>query len=221
MKTLELFAFDLDGTLLDTAPDFLYAVNILRERYQFDEADYNQVRSRVSQGAASLASYALDLEGKSAQKVEFHRQELLDIYENCCLTYTEIFDGIEEILTKLNNKQIKWGIITNKPRRFAENIVENKLGRFKVPFLICPDDVGVRKPEPQGLIHALELTNSIPEKSIYIGDHKIDITAGERAKMQTGAAAYGYIPLNDNVKNWDSDHVFNEPKEIISLIDDD
>ena len=221
MKTLELFAFDLDGTLLDTAPDFLYAVNILRERYQFDEADYNQVRSRVSQGAASLASYALDLEGESAKKVEFHRQELLDIYENCCLTYTEIFDGIEEILTKLNNKQIKWGIITNKPRRFAENIVENKLGRFKVPFLICPDDVGVRKPEPQGLIHALELTNSIPEKSIYIGDHKIDITAGERAKMQTGAAAYGYIPLNDNVKNWDSDHVFNEPKEIISLIDDD
>ena len=75
MKTLELFAFDLDGTLLDTAPDFLYAVNILRERYQFDEADYNQVRSRVSQGAASLASYALDLEGESAQKVEFHRQE--------------------------------------------------------------------------------------------------------------------------------------------------
>ena len=80
LKTLELFAFDLDGTLLDTAPDFLYAVNILRERYRFDEADYDQVRSRVSQGAASLASYALDLEGESAQKVEFHRQELLDIY---------------------------------------------------------------------------------------------------------------------------------------------
>jgi phosphoglycolate phosphatase len=221
LKTLELFAFDLDGTLLDTAPDFLYAVNILRERYQLDEADYDQVRSRVSQGAASLASYALDLEGESTQKVESRRQELLDIYENCCLKYTEIFDGIEEVLTKLNNKQIKWGIVTNKPRRFAENIVENKLGRFKVPFLICPDDVGVRKPEPQGLIHALELTNSIPESSIYIGDHKIDITAGERAKMQTGAAAYGYIPLNDNVENWQSDHVFNEPKEIISLIDGD
>ena len=221
MKTLELFAFDLDGTLLDTAPDFLYAVNILRERYQLDEADYDQVRSRVSQGAASLASYALDLEGESTQKVESRRQELLNIYENCCLKYTEIFDGIEEVLTKLNNKQIKWGIVTNKPRRFAENIVENKLGRFKVPFLICPDDVGVRKPEPQGLIHALELTNSIPESSIYIGDHKIDITAGERAKMQTGAAAYGYIPLNDNVENWQSDHVFNEPKEIISLIDGD
>ena len=219
MKTLELFAFDLDGTLLDTAPDFLYAVNILRERYQFDEADYNQVRSRVSQGAASLASYALDLEGESAQKVEFHRQELLDIYENCCLTYTEIFDGIEEILTKLNNKQIKWGIITNKPRRFAENIVANNLGRFKVPFLICPDDVGVRKPEPQGLIHALELTNSIPEKSIYIGDHRIDITAGEKANMNTGAAAYGYIPLEDNVDRWKANYIFNKAKEIIPLIE--
>ena len=220
MKTIELFAFDLDGTLLDTAPDFLYAVNILRERYQIDEADYDQVRSRVSQGAASLASYALDLEGESAQKIESHRQELLDIYEDCCLKHTDIFDGIEEVLTKLNSKKIKWGIVTNKPRRFAEGIVENKLGRFKVPFLICPDDVGARKPEPEGLIHALEISHSIPKNSIYIGDHKIDITAGERANMLTGAAAYGYIPLNDNVATWDSVYIFKEAREIISLIDD-
>ena len=73
MKIIELFAFDLDGTLLDTAPDFLYAVNILREKYKLDEADYNQVRSRVSQGAASLASYALNLDGDSQEKIELHR----------------------------------------------------------------------------------------------------------------------------------------------------
>ena len=82
---IELFAFDLDGTLLDTAPDFLYAVNLLRKKYKFDEADYEQVRSRVSQGAASLAAYALNLEGESNQIIESHRQELLDIYEDCCL----------------------------------------------------------------------------------------------------------------------------------------
>ena len=182
---IELFAFDLDGTLLDTAPDFFYAVNLLRKKYNFGEADYEQVRSRVSQGAASLVEYALNLKGKSNQIIEFHRQELLDIYEDCCLTNTKIFDGVEELLNELNEKKIKWGIVTNKPRRFAEGIVQNKLGKFTPPFLICPDDIGVRKPEPDGLIHALKLSVSKPENSIYIGDHQIDIKAGERANMLT------------------------------------
>ena len=215
---IELFAFDLDGTLLDTAPDFLYAVNLLRKKYNFGEADYEQVRSRVSQGAASLAAYALNLQGESNQKIESHRQELLDIYEDCCLTNTEIFDGVEELLNELNEKKIKWGIVTNKPRRFAEGIVQNKLGKFTPPFLICPDDVGVRKPEPDGLIHALKLSVSKPENSIYIGDHQIDIKAGERANMLTGAAAYGYIPQDDNVEKWKADYVFEEANEMIALI---
>ena len=215
---IELFTFDLDGTLLDTAPDFLYAVNLLRKKYNFGEADYEQVRSRVSQGAASLVEYALNLKGKSNQIIEFHRQELLDIYEDCCLTNTKIFDGVEELLNELNEKKIKWGIVTNKPRRFAEVIVQTKLGNFTPPFLICPDDVGVRKPEPDGLIHALKLSVSKPENSIYIGDHLIDIKAGERANMLTGAAAYGYIPLDDNVEKWKADYIFDEANEIIALV---
>ena len=215
---IELFTFDLDGTLLDTAPDFLYAVNLLRKKYNFGEADYEQVRSRVSQGAASLAAYALNLQGESNQKIESHRQELLDIYEDCCLTNTEIFDGVEELLNELNEKKIKWGIVTNKPRRFAEGIVQDKLGKFAPPFLICPDEVGVRKPEPDGLLHALKLSVSKPENSIYIGDHQIDIKAGERANMLTGAAAYGYIPLADNVEKWKADYIFDEANEIIALV---
>ena len=88
---IKLFAFDLDGTLLDTAPDFFKAVNILREKYSIGEANYNEVRSRVSQGAASLASYALNLKGKSTDDIEFHRQELLEIYQVCCLDDTDLF----------------------------------------------------------------------------------------------------------------------------------
>ena len=177
------------------------------------------MRSRVSQGAASLAAYALNLEGEPNQIIESHRQELLDIYEECCLTHTKMFDGVEEVLNELNEKKIKWGIITNKPRRFAEGIVQNKLGKLKPPFLICPDDVGTRKPEPDGLLHALTLSGSKPENSIYIGDHQIDIKAGERANMLTGAAAYGYIPLNDTVNKWKADYVFDEANEIIALVE--
>ena len=218
MNNIELFAFDLDGTLLDTAPDFLYAVNILREKYNLNAADFEQVRSRVSQGAASLASYALGLETESDEKIEFHRQELLEIYEDCCLKNTIIFDGIEDVLDKLNSTGIKWGIITNKPRRFAEIIVQDKLGKFSTPFLICPDDVGKRKPDPDGLNLALEISGSNPKNSIYIGDHRIDIIAGEKANMITGAAAYGYIPLGDSAKDWKADYLFNQPKEIKDLL---
>ena len=218
MEEIQLYSFDLDGTLLDTAPDFFYAVNKLRKDNGLESGDFLEVRSRVSQGAASLAAYALNLENKSPQKIEFHRQELLEIYESCCLLSTVIFDGVEYVLNQLNNQKIKWGIVTNKPRKFAEGIVEDKLGAFKPPFLICPDDVGARKPDPDGLLLALEVSNSKPSKSIYIGDHIIDIQAGEKARMITGAAAYGYIPINDNVMNWNSNHVFNEAKDIISLI---
>ena len=218
MKNIELFAFDLDGTLLDTAPDFLYAINILREKYNLSAADFDQVRSRVSQGAASLASYALGLETESDEKIEFHRQELLEIYEDYCLKNTVMFDGIEDLLDKLNSTETKWGIITNKPRRFAEIIVQDKLGKFATPFLICPDDIGKRKPDPDGLNLALKVSDSNPKNSIYIGDHRIDIMAGEQANMITGAAAYGYIPLEDDAKNWKADYLFNHPKEINDLL---
>ena len=169
MNKIELFAFDLDGTLLDTAPDFYKSVNILRQKYDLDTADYDQVRTRVSQGAASLAAYALGLDKDAEEVIEFHRQELLEIYEGCCMDETIPFEGIDKVLDQLNDMEIKWGIITNKPRRFAESIVDNKLNIYKTPFLICPDDVGVRKPEPDGLLHALKISNSSPKNSIYIG----------------------------------------------------
>ena len=218
---IRLFAFDLDGTLLDTAPDFFKAVNKLRNKYSLGEADYDQVRCRVSQGAASLATYALDLEGQSPEKIEIHRQELLKIYEECCLDNTDLFKGVEEVLNKLNAEKVKWGIITNKPRKFAELIVYNKLGDFEIPFLICPDDVGVRKPKPDGLLHALDLSRTKSIESIYIGDHRIDVMAGKSADMITGAAAYGYIPMGDNVKSWDADFIFSHPEEILNLIKND
>ena len=217
MKDIELFAFDLDGTLLDTAPDFFKSVNILRQKYNLDEADYVQVRSLVSQGAASLAAYALELKLDDTEAIEFHRQELLEIYEECCLDATQPFDGVDTLLAKLNEKQIKWGIVTNKPRKFAEKIVINKLDKHNAPFLVCPDDVGARKPEPDGLIQALKISNTNSKNSIYIGDHRIDIEAGKNAKMITGAAAYGYIPLEDDANNWGAKYIFLHAKEIETL----
>jgi len=229
---IKLVAFDLDGTLLDTAQDFFLAVNTLRDKYGIEEADFNEVRSRVSEGAISLASYAMRIDDKRDLKeeliedgqlitnkdLELFRLELLDIYKKCSIKNTSIFEGIELVLNTLNDRKVCWGIVTNKPRFFAEDIVEATLGIYEPAFLICPDDTGKRKPSPDGLKLACKKTNTFPEDSIYIGDHSIDIIAGKAAGMKTIAAAYGYVPMGENVKDWQANFVARSPKEILNFI---
>ena len=228
---IKLVTFDLDGTLLDTAQDFFLAVNTLRDKYGIEEADFNEVRSRVSEGAISLASYAMRIDYKSDSKeliedgqliankdLELFRLELLDIYKKCSIKNTSIFEGIDLVLNSLNDREVCWGIVTNKPRFFAEDIVEATLGTYEPAFLICPDDTGKRKPSPEGLKLACKKTNIFPEDSIYIGDHSIDIIAGKAAGMKTVAAAYGYVPIGENVKDWHANFVASSPEEILNFI---
>mgnify|MGYP006426911173 FL=1 len=229
---IKLVTFDLDGTLLDTAQDFFLAVNTLRDKYGIEEADFNEVRSRVSEGAISLASYAMRIDYKSDLKkeliedgqliankdLELFRLELLDIYKKCSIKNTSIFEGIDLVLNSLNDRKVCWGIVTNKPRFFAEDIVEATLGTYEPAFLICPDDTGKRKPSPEGLKLACKKTNIFPEDSIYIGDHSIDIIAGKAAGMKTVAAAYGYVPIGENVKDWHANFVASSPEEILNFI---
>ena len=218
MEEIQLYAFDLDGTLLDTAPDFFSAVNKLRKANGLESGDFLQVRSRVSQGAASLARYSLNLKENQKEEIEKSRLELLAIYEKCCLN-AELFEGINQVLDSLNEKNKNWGIVTNKPRRFAERIVNEKFSSLQPDFLICPDDVGVRKPSPKGLKLACKLVKVSSKNSIYIGDHFIDINSGKSAKMRTAAAAYGYIPEGDIVSNWGADFIINHPREINRIIE--
>jgi N-acetyl-D-muramate 6-phosphate phosphatase len=229
---IKLVTFDLDGTLLDTAQDFFLAVNTLRDKYGIEEADFNEVRSRVSEGAISLASYAMRIDYKSDLKkeliedgqliankdLELFRLELLDIYKKCSIKNTSIFEGIDLVLNSLNDRKVCWGIVTNKPRFFAEDIVEATLGTYEPAFLICPDDTGKRKPSPEGLKLACKKTNIFPEDSIYIGDHSIDIIAGKAAGMKTVAAAYGYVPIGENAKDWHANFVASSPEEILNFI---
>ena len=218
MVEIQLYAFDLDGTLLDTAPDFFYAVNKLREANGLESGNFSEVRSRVSQGAASLARYSLNWEINQNEEIEKSRLELLEIYEKCCMG-AKLFDGMNEVLINLNKRNKNWGIVTNKPRKFAEQIVNEKFSLIKPDFLICPDDVGVRKPSPKGLELACKLTNVSSKNSVYIGDHQIDINSGKSANMRTVAAAYGYIPEGDTVSDWDADFIINHPLEMNKIIE--
>ena len=126
---------------------------------------------------------------------------------------------MSEVLINLNENNKNWGIVTNKPRKFAERIVNKKFSFISPDFLICPDDVGERKPSPKGLEMACELTDVSSKNSIYIGDHQIDITSGKSANMRTVAAAYGYIPEGDSVTDWDADFIIDHPLEINKIIE--
>jgi len=228
----KLVTFDLDGTLLDTAQDFLLAVNILRQNHGIGKAKFSEVRSRVSEGAISLAAYAMNIESYEALEekkikdgaiikdkyLESYRSELLDIYKKCSLEKTTLFEGIDSVLKTLNKQNICWGIVTNKPRFFAEEIVEATLSEYAPAFLICPEDTGKRKPSPEGLILACKKANTLPKESIYVGDHSVDIIAGKEAGMKTIAAAYGYLPLGENIEDWKANFIINSPLEILDFI---
>ncbi len=218
MKKIEFIAFDLDGTLLDTAQDFLIAVNKLRSKYSLPACKLEEVRIRVSEGALSLASLALDLREESKNTIEFHRNDLLKIYSSCCLDKTTPFEGINELLTKINKEGIKWGIVTNKPKKFAKKIVNHFFSFYQPSCLICPEDTGERKPSPKGLLKACLEVDCNPKRSIYVGDHLIDIKAGKNADMITIAASYGYIPQDEKPSNWGAEYIVDSPQEIISIL---
>ena len=218
MKEIEFIAFDLDGTLLDTAQDFLIAVNRLRSKHSFPSCELEEVRIRVSEGALSLTNFALDLRGENQNKIQFYKNELLEIYNSCCLDKTVPFDGINNLLTNINKSGLKWGIVTNKPKKFAKKIVHHFFSSYRPSCLICPEDAGERKPSPKGLLKACLEVDSNPTKSIYIGDHHIDIEAGKNAEMITIAAAYGYIPEGQNPSNWGAEFIAKSPEELNSII---
>tara|TARA_Y100001968_G_C19435322_1_gene759309 strand:+ start:1016 stop:1675 length:660 start_codon:yes stop_codon:yes gene_type:complete len=218
MKKFDFFIFDLDGTLLDTAKDFYISINILKSRYSLDEENFEEIRNRVSEGSASLVKYAMNLSDTDKNSIEIYRRKLLSIYEEHLLDETNIFDEMQEVLTELNKKNIEWGIVTNKPKKYADKIVSKLLLSYKPLFLICPEDVGVSKPDPKGIIKALSLSKKNKNNAIYIGDHIKDIQAGSAAKVATMVAAYGYLNKDDNPLDWQADFIINSPKEIHNFI---
>ena len=110
------------------------------------------------------------------------------------------------------------GVVTNKPKKFAKKIVHHFFSSYRPSCLICPEDAGERKPSPKGLLKACLEVDSNPTKSIYIGDHHIDIEAGKKAEMITVAAAYGYIPEGQNPLSWGAEFIAESPEELNSII---
>lgn len=215
--TFQGVLFDLDGTLLDTAPDFIAVVNQLRIHHSLPHLPDEIVRAQVSNGAGALVRLALTLE-ETSPDFQDKRQQLLTLYESHLSIHTQPFPGVQALLTQLDQDRIPWGIVTNKPVQYAKPLLQQQGLLDRSACLICPDHVTHRKPHPEPLFKACEAMNVMPDQCVYIGDHKRDIDAGRNAGMITIAALYGYIAQNEQPETWQADYYARNSTDLCTII---
>lgn len=205
---------DLDGTLLDTAPDFMAVLTAMAEQHKAPEPLLSTIYSTVSSGARALveACFGVLPEQDGFQPL---LDELLERYGQQILhSEARLYPGLGEVLADLEARDIHWGIVTNKPERFSVPLVRALALEERCSVLICPDHVSRSKPDPEGLLLAAHTLGCDPEQSIYVGDHPRDITAGLLAGMHTVAAAYGYLPPEPPIHTWGAHHVIQHGAEL-------
>ena len=187
--------FDLDGTLIDTAADFIRIIQDMCRDKQCDVVAADLIRTQVSEGARAMVKLVypeLDVEDPVFLA---HRQRFLDVYGDDIAVETDLFEGMYPLLEALESQNIPWGIVTNKPRWLSEALLKALNLTERCAVLVCPEDVSKTKPDPEPMYLAAKRIQIQPEDCIYVGDHPRDIDAGRHAQMYTILAAYGYLPL--------------------------
>ncbi|KPP97146.1 MAG: phosphoglycolate phosphatase [Marinobacter sp. HL-58] len=209
--------FDLDGTLIDTAPDFIRCLNELRQAHGLPPLLAPHIRRSVSNGARAMIRVGFGLEPEHPDYLAKHTA-FLDLYEAGVAVETTLFEGVEGILNDLEARGIPWGIVTNKPVRFAAPLIQALGLEERCATLICPDHVTHRKPHPEALLLACREVGANPAAGVYVGDHERDIEAGRNAGMKTIAVRYGYIEQPECVDLWQADIVADTVSDLAKLL---
>lgn len=205
---IEAVFFDLDGTLIDTAPDFITTVNKLRAEFDLQPLAAAAIRPHVSNGSSGLVEACLDIDPANTVLVNDAKSRLLDLYFETKHLESFLFPGADAFLQRLELLNIPWGIVTNKPARFADPLIDHLQLRERMVCLLCPDHVKQRKPDPESMYLAASLAKKPAERCFYFGDHLRDIQAGKAAGMATGSVAFGYIPAHEDPLHWNADYHF-------------
>ena len=209
--------FDLDGTLLDTAPDLAYALNCVRREVGLGELPFADIRPHVSNGARALIALGFRL-APDDPVFEQRKQRLLAIYRQNLARETAFFPGIPAILDGLEHAGCRWGIITNKPEWLTNPLLE-ALGLLKrASAVVSGDTVSNRKPHPEPLQYAAACAGVTAEDCVYIGDARRDIEAAHAAGMTAIAAGFGYLPPGEDPASWNADAIVQDPAELTSLL---
>ena len=210
--------FDLDGTLIDSAPDLAGAANRLRADHGLDPLPLAQLRPMVGSGARGMVGVAFGV-GPGNMRFEPLRDAFLAHYEAGLLERTHPFDGVEAMLSALEAAGLPWGIVTNKATRFTLPIVAGLGLAKRAAVVVCGDTTPQSKPHPEPLWHAARAMGLAPEDVVYVGDDLRDAQAAKAAGMAMVVATWGYLGLGEPAHTWGADVLLDAPGQLPAWLD--
>ena len=208
--------FDLDGTLLDTAPDMAVALNALRRAEGMPPLPFAGIRPHVSHGALRLIEVGFGC--SNGPRFDDLRGRFLDLYHADLATHTRPFDGLSALLDRLDQDGVAWGVVTNKPGWLTVPLLAAVGLGTRAGCVVSGDTLPQRKPHPAPLLHAARLLACEARECVYIGDAQRDVAAGRAAGMRTVVAAFGYLGEDDDPASWGPDVIVTRPQEIAAWL---
>ena len=218
LKTANVHAvlFDLDGTLVDSAPDLAAALNHLLQQHGLATLPYAAIRPFVSNGANALITLGFG-SGLSEAQFKLIKDEFIEHYQQNIANESALFEHLDATLLALDKNDVPWGIVTNKPAYLTVDLVDKLALTSRAKCVVCGDQVANSKPHPESIYLACQKLGVLPSTALYIGDAERDIRAGRLAGTQTIACAYGYIPADQDISDWQADYIVNETAELLTL----
>lgn len=210
--------FDLDGTLVDSAPDLGAAADQMRTARGLPSLPLERYRPWAGAGARGMLRVAFDL-SPDHEDYESHKEEFFVHYEACLTQRTQAFHGVHELLAVLQGSGLVWGVVTNKSQRFTMPLTKAMPLFGTAGTIISGDTTPHAKPHPAPLLEAARRLQLPPSKCLYVGDDERDIAAGRAAGMPTVAARYGYLGMEADVSSWGADAEVNDPLGLLKLLE--
>ncbi|NII10215.1 phosphoglycolate phosphatase [Oleiagrimonas sp. C23AA] len=207
--------FDLDGTLLDSAPDLYAALAAQCAEEGVPAPAFAAVREVVSRGARAMLRVAFVHDEPAA--IEARVPRFLALYAEALATHTRIFDGVDTVLAALEARGIAWGVVTNKPEWLARPLLEHLGLASRAACIVGGDTLAVKKPDPAPVLHACELIGLTPAQCVYVGDDARDVIAGHGAGMPAVAVSWGYLDGGDP-HSWNAEAVVDTPQALLALL---
>ena len=214
---MQAVLFDLDGTLVDTAPDLGYALNLQRAQHGLPFLPDATIRPYASHGSRGLLEIGFGLLPEHPTFAQM-RDEYLAFYTQVMTRQPVLFAGMEEALQAIEARGLRWGIVTNKPRRFTQPIVQAMGLDLRAAAVISGDDAPLPKPSPQTLLMACEQMAISPDQVLYIGDAERDVQAGKAAGMTTLVALFGYLGAEDTPETWGATGMIARPQALLDYL---
>ncbi len=215
---IQTVLFDLDGTLLDTAPDLAAALNTVLGENRREPLPFETIRPAVSHGGIAIIRRGFGLEA-SDPAIEPLRQRLLEVYRANISTHTRPFPGMAEVLDTLETRGLNWGVVTNKPGWLTEPLLGDLGLLQRAACVVSGDTLAQRKPDPAPMLHACALAGSKPQHCVYVGDAQRDVEAGNNAGMYTLVALFGYFREDDRPQEWQADAMIDTPAGLLEWLD--